>query len=69
MESSPAALTIADPSISPAATPQVGYPDTEVPPQPVRHSSLIWLLLLGLLIFALFFVVGYFAGHLFIPHP
>ena len=69
MESSPAALTIADSSVRPDAIHQMGYPDTELPPQPVRRSSLLWLLLLGLVIFALFFIVGFFAGHLFIPHP
>lgn len=69
MESSPAALTIADSSVRPDAIRQMGYPDTGLPSQPVRRSSLLWLLLLGLVIFALFFIVGFFAGHLFIPHP
>jgi len=70
MESSPAALTIADSSLRPSATRQMGYPGTEEEaPPPAQHSSLLWLLLLGLIIFALFFVVGFFAGHFFIPHP
>ncbi len=69
MEASPAALTIADSSVRPDAIRQMGYPHTESPRQPVRHFSWVWLLLLGLIIFALFFVVGFFAGHLFIPHP
>jgi hypothetical protein len=69
METSPAALTIADSSVRPDAIRQMGYPYTEEPRQPVGHFSWFWLLLLGLVIFALFFVVGFFAGHLFIPHP
>jgi serine/threonine protein kinase len=38
------------------------------PPEKRQSSSLLWLLLIGLIIFALFFVVGFFAGHLFIAH-
>jgi len=67
MESSPAPLTIPDSTVRPGPIHQMGYHDAE--PLPERRSSLIWLLLLGVVIFALFFVVGYFAGHFFIPHP
>jgi len=45
-----------------------GYARAEMPLERRQGSSLLWLLLIGLIIFALFFVVGFFAGHLFIPH-
>lgn len=69
-EFSPAALTLADSAIQPAAR-RMNYPSTaEAPSQPVRRSILLTLLLIGLIVFVLFFVIGFFAGHLFIPsHP
>lgn len=67
MESSPADLTIADSAIKPA-TRYMGFPDPETAPEPARRSSLTWLLVLGLIVFVLFFVIGYFAGNFLIPH-
>jgi hypothetical protein len=43
------------------------YPEFEPPiGLPVRRSPLLWLLILGLVLFALFFIVGYFAGVFFV---
>ncbi|GAC1613310.1 MAG: hypothetical protein NVS4B7_04680 [Ktedonobacteraceae bacterium] len=68
---SPSALTVADAAIRPAEQQLLpAYPQAyaDKAPRQAQRSSLLWLLVLGLIIFALFFVVGYFAGHLFIPH-
>jgi len=67
MEHPPSALTIADTSIKPASTRSTIYPHAQEKIQPAQRSSLLWLLLLGLIIFVLFFVIGYFAGNFFIP--
>lgn len=59
-----AAPTVADPALHstfPAQAQYARYADSE--PAPSSRSSSLWLfLLLGLVIFALFFIIGYFAG-------
>jgi serine/threonine protein kinase len=63
------AQTISDSSLRVAApTPnRMIYPEVEpLPRLPARHSPLLWLLIIGLLVFALFFVVGYYAGVFFV---
>ena len=63
----PVAPTIADPSLKLATARQAAiYPAMEE--QPARHRlSLSALIILCLVIFALFFIVGYFGGHLLFP--
>jgi len=64
----PSALTVADPSLMPAiARPLQSSPNTEATPK-VRRSSLILLLLLGLLIFAICFAIGFYGVTLLGPH-
>jgi hypothetical protein len=65
------ARTLADGSLRVAAptraTRQQGYSEFEpLPDPPQQRSLLIWLLLIGLVVFALFFIVGYFAGVFFV---
>nr|HET6902055.1 protein kinase [Ktedonobacteraceae bacterium] len=64
-----AAPTTADASllVAPMRQPD-NYLTHEETPAATRNSSLLWWLLLGLVAFALFFVVGYFAGIVLI-HP
>jgi hypothetical protein len=63
-----AAPTVADPSLMSAiARPARLSPDTEATPK-IPGSSLILLLLLGLLLFAVFFAIGYYGGTLLGPH-
>jgi len=63
-----AAPTVADPSLMPAiARPARPSPDTEATPK-IPGSSVILLLLLGLLLFAVFFAIGYYGGTLLGPH-
>jgi hypothetical protein len=63
-----AAPTVADPSLMPAiARPAKPSPDTETTSK-IPASSLILLLLLGLLLFAVFFAIGYYGGILLGPH-
>ena len=61
-----APTTVAGVSVKLAAARRAAYPelDTTGP----QRTPVLWLLLLGLLMFALFFVVGYFAGHLLFAH-
>ena len=65
------AQTVADASIMPAALrnaiPKPYSPESETRPA-FQRSSLILYLVLGLVVFALFFVIGFFAGTAFI-HP
>jgi hypothetical protein len=65
------APTIADPAIMSAIAhpinPVKPYPHTEATPQ-MRRSSIILLLLLGLLIFVIFFAIGVYGGTLLVPH-
>lgn len=68
LEHDSSSQTIADASLNLApAHHQQSYPDTEMG-QETHHASLRWLLILlviGLVAFALFFIVGYFLGHAF----
>jgi serine/threonine protein kinase len=65
------APTIADPAIMSAIArpvqPIKSYPNTEATPQ-AHRSSIILLLLLGLLIFAICFAIGVYGGTLLWPH-
>jgi serine/threonine protein kinase len=61
---SDAPTTIADVSFKLAAQ-QAAYQELETQ---TRRSPILVLLLLGLVVFALFFVVGYFTGHLLFFH-
>lgn len=64
----PSALTVADPSLMSAiARPVQSSPDREATAK-VSRSTLILLLLLGLLVFAIFFAVGFYGGALLGPH-
>jgi serine/threonine protein kinase len=65
MEHSPAAPTIADVSLKLAAARQAAYPTPEVAP---RRLSFPVLLVIGLALFALFFIVGYFLATV-VMHP
>jgi serine/threonine protein kinase len=62
----PAALTVADGPVQLAAPQQVVYPEAGEKLAP-RRLSLSALIILCLVIFALFFIVGYFGGHLLFP--
>ena len=57
----PASPTVADVSLQLAAARQAAYPDPVIE-QPGR-SSLLLILLIGLVVFVLLFIIGYFAGH------
>jgi len=61
-----APTTVAGVSVKLAAARRAAYPELDTM-QPQR-TPVLWFLLLGLLMFALFFVVGYFAGHLLFAH-
>jgi serine/threonine protein kinase len=63
-EVTPASPTVADMPLKLAAARQAAYPE----PDAVKdgHSSLLPILLIGLIVFALLFIVGYFAGQLLI---
>jgi hypothetical protein len=64
----PSALTIAEPSLMSAiARPIQSSPNTEATPK-VSRSSLILLLLLGLLVFAICSAIGFYGGTLLGPH-
>jgi hypothetical protein len=65
VEHSPAAPTIADVSLKLAAARQAAYPTTEAAP---RRLSFPVLLVIGLVLFALFFIVGYFLATV-VMHP
>jgi len=62
---SPASPTVADVSMKLAAARQAAYPES-VPQQPGRRS-LLPILLIGLIVFVLLFIIGYFAGHFLVP--
>ncbi len=66
MEAAPAAPTVADIPLKLVTARQAAYPERNASVAR-RRPSLVLLLLLGLVVFALFFVVGYFAGHLLFP--
>ncbi len=58
-----APTTVADVPFKLAAARQAAYQQLEAQ---TRRSPIVVLLLLGLVVFALFFVVGYFAGHVWL---
>ncbi|HLI08423.1 MAG TPA: protein kinase [Ktedonobacteraceae bacterium] len=62
----PTALTVADSSVQLASARQTVYPEMGEKPAS-RRLSLSALIVLCLVIFALFFIVGYFGGHLLFP--
>ena len=64
MEASPAAPTIANMPTNLVSAHQSAYGE---PISRSRRSRILLLLLMCLVAFALFFVIGYFAGHLLIP--
>jgi len=63
-EPAPSAPTVADASLKLAAARRAAYPE----PKPLNqgHSSLIMILLIGLIAFAALFVIGYFIGQFLI---
>jgi serine/threonine protein kinase len=63
-EVTPASPTVADVSLKLAAARQAAYPESGVEKE--RHSALLPILLIGLIVFALLFIIGYFAGQFFI---
>lgn len=70
VEAVAAVPTMADLPLELVAAQEVAYPDAEAPPSSAQRSALLVLLvlvLMGLLAFAIFFIVGYWAGHLFFP--
>jgi serine/threonine protein kinase len=64
-EVTPASPTVADLSLKLAAARQAAYP--EFGGEKERNSSLLPILLIGLIVFALLFIIGYFAGQ-FLMH-
>ena len=62
---SPASPTVADVSLKLVAARQAAY--HEPVPQQQSHQSLLPILLIGLVVFVLLFIIGYFAGHFLIP--
>jgi serine/threonine protein kinase len=61
----PASPTVADVSLKLAAARQAAYP--EPVPQQDSRQSLFPILVIGLVVFVLLFIIGYFAGHFLIP--
>ena len=62
---SPASPTVADVSLKLAAARQAAYPESV--PQRQSRQSLLPILVIGLVVFVLLFIIGYFAGHFLIP--
>jgi serine/threonine protein kinase len=62
---SPASPTVADVSLKLAAARQAAYP--EPVPQQQSRQSFLPILVIGLVVFVLLFIIGYFAGHFLIP--
>jgi len=63
-EVTPASPTVADVPPKLAATRQAAYPEAEAENE--GHSAFLPILLIGLIVFALLFIVGYFAGQFFV---
>ena len=61
MELSPAAPTVADASLKLAVARQAAYPNTDAPSRPLSFPV---LLAIGLVLFALFFAIGYYLATL-----
>jgi len=70
-EVTPASPTAADVSLKLAAARQAAYPGQAAYPEPVTEqrggSSFLPILLIGLVVFVLLFIIGYFAGHFLLP--
>jgi Protein kinase domain len=62
---SPASPTVADVSLKLAAARQAAYP--EPVPQQQSRQSFLPILVIGLVVFVLLFIIGFFAGHFLIP--
>ncbi len=62
-EVTPASPTVADVSLRLEASRQAAYPESKA--EKDGHSSLLSILLIGLIVFALLFIIGYFAGQFF----
>jgi len=60
----PASPTVADVSLKLAAARQAAYPQPV--PQEQSHQSLFPILVIGLVVFILLFIIGFFAGHILI---
>ncbi len=65
-EVAPVAPTVADVSLNLVAARQAAYPESGA--QGRRRSPALSILLIGLIVFALLFIIGYFAGQIFF-HP
>jgi hypothetical protein len=63
-EVAPSSPTVADVPLKLAAARQSAYPESEA--EKDGHASLLPILLIGLIVFALLFIIGYFAGQFFI---
>jgi O-antigen/teichoic acid export membrane protein len=63
-EVTPASPTVADLSLKLAAARQAAYP--EFGGEKKGNSALLPILLIGLIVFALLFIIGYFAGQFLI---
>jgi serine/threonine protein kinase len=63
-EVAPSSPTVADVPLKLAAARQAAYPESEA--EKDGRSSLLPILLIGLIVFALLFIIGYFAGQFFI---
>jgi serine/threonine protein kinase len=61
----PASPTVADVSLKLAAARQAAYP--EPVPQQQSRPSFVPILLIGLVVFVLLFIMGYYLGHVLIP--
>jgi uncharacterized membrane protein YphA (DoxX/SURF4 family) len=67
-------MTVADgPAlIKPVTERQAAYPraDTTPPAQstPLQRSPLLWLIVIGLIVFGVCFAIGFFAGNTIFPH-
>ncbi len=62
-EVTPVSPTVADVSLKLAAARQAAYPEPGAEIE--GHASLLPILLIGLIVFALLFIIGYFAGQFF----
>ncbi|MGZ3616301.1 MAG: serine/threonine protein kinase [Ktedonobacteraceae bacterium] len=63
-QSTPASPTVADVSLKLAAARQAAYPQPV--PEEQSQQSLFPILVIGLVVFVLLFIIGFFAGHLLI---
>jgi len=74
MEPANSAMTIADSpaAFKPLTERQAGYPRTDATPpaqtSPMQRSPLLWLIVIGLVVFGVCFAIGFFAGNTIFPH-